>query len=107
MQFQEARQLLERKGIQLGRELPRLTLDVQCKKPGWHESMLYELGWVQKDGEKFSVIVTNLPQFCGPGWREISGGKPLMIECQTADELVELLVNTLTPRMVEGVLLAE
>ena len=66
--------------------------------------MACEVCSIQRDGDSHIVLVANLPYFCGPNWREISGGKPMAIEFLSTDELVELLENMIAARMVDGVL---
>jgi hypothetical protein len=63
-----------------------------------------ELGWVEGRGTEYDVVFTNLPYTLGSRWRELSGGKPVQIECQNVGEFVELFSGMLVPRIIEGIL---
>lgn len=91
-------------GVKLEGQLPQLTILALCKKASWDQPMRFELGWIDQKGVCFDVVFTNLPYVLGPRWREISGGKPVLITCNGVEELTELLSSTFSPRMVNGVL---
>ena len=80
---------------------------VPCQKRGWQQPMNCELGKIMKDRDSYTVLVLNLPYFCGPDWQRISGGKPMALECQSPDEIVELLETIIVNRMQEGILHVE
>jgi len=100
MDINAARQRLASLGI----EFDGSRVVVHCQKKGWARPMASEVCKILKQRDSYTVLVQNLPYFCGPNWREMSGGKPLALECQSIDEVVELLETAIAVRMVDGVL---
>ena len=104
MDFESGKKRLSELGIQLDGHAPRWTIHALCKKTHWQEPKLAELGWIDGSDLSYEVIFTNLPYVLGSRWRELSDGKPVQIECQNVNELVELFTGTFSHRIVQGVL---
>jgi hypothetical protein len=88
----------------LGIEFDGNQVIVRFKPDRYGPPMKIEVCTVLQDGGSFNVRVQNLPRFFGANWREMSGGKPVLYECQSAAELVELLETMVASRMVNGFL---
>ena len=98
--FECAREHLARFGI----DLQEGRVIVPCQKADWGSPVKSEVCQIEKSGGTYSALVFNLPYFFGPKWLEMSGGKPTALECESIEELVELLEFMLAKRMVDGVL---
>ncbi len=96
----EAREHLGRKGI----ELQRSRVMVPVKKQNWDSPMLAEVCTFEKSGDQYSIIILTLPYFFGPDWYKKTGGNPQAIDCESVDEMVQVLEIAIAKRMVDGYL---
>lgn len=99
-----ARQSLAMSAIELSGHSSPFSIYIELKKSGWSKPMPHEVAQVYQNDSTFTVLVTALPYFCGPNWLEITGGKPLALECSSLAEVVEILRKALAKRLVNGIL---
>ena len=104
MDFESAREYLAKFGFELRRQKDRWSVYVPKKLAATQDPILAELCTIEQEGGSYNVMVLNLPQFFGPEWRALTGGKPQLLESGSIEEIVELLQAAVGRRMTDGVL---
>ena len=106
MDFQELSQAMESMGIRLGVG-PKggCTLQVPCRRAGSENVSRRTIAAVMFEGDSYVVFGLALPYFHGPRWREITGGRPMKVECETLYDLMGYLGETFGDRWVDGALM--
>ena len=108
MEFKEFSNNLGDMGIRLNRGPNEgWILVVPCRRKGTDNIYPKQIAAISKKGSSYLVVGLALPYFHGPRWREITGGSPMAVECDTLDDVLEYIFETFDDRWVDGALMIE
>lgn len=99
MNEDEFKEILDNMGIRRGIG-PRngYTLLVPCQKEGSERVSHRKIAAIEKDGIYYNLISLALPYFHGPNWRNITGGKPVCVTCESWDEVLLCIQSSFAER---------